>query len=117
MSTTCPNLAPRRAGPLRGRHEQHSHVAQVDAVCQLPVVITQRLQRWLSEWSLAINVSKSTAIIFAFAGRRFIQPRPGTLFSELIELVEIPRYLGVALYTQRNRSPHIDQLRQRTAQE
>ena len=31
------------------------------------------LQRWLSDWRLAINVSKSTAIIFARAGRRFIQ--------------------------------------------
>jgi len=32
------------------------------------------LQRWLSEWRIAIYVSKSTAIIFARAGRRFIQP-------------------------------------------
>ena len=31
------------------------------------------LQRWLSEWRIAINVSKSTALIFAHAGRRFIQ--------------------------------------------
>jgi len=36
------------------------------------------LQRWLSEWRIAINVSKSTAIIFAFAGQRFIQPGPVT---------------------------------------
>ena len=33
------------------------------------------LQRWLTEWRTAINVSKSSAIIFARAGRRFIQPR------------------------------------------
>jgi hypothetical protein len=32
------------------------------------------LQRWLSEWRIAINNSKSTAIIFVRAGRRFIQP-------------------------------------------
>jgi len=37
------------------------------------------LQRWLSEWRIAINVSKSLVIIFARAGRRFIQPRPVTL--------------------------------------
>jgi len=43
------------------------------------------LQRWLSEWRIAINVSKSTAIIFARAGRRFIQLRPVTLFGEPIE--------------------------------
>jgi hypothetical protein len=32
------------------------------------------LHRCLTEWRIAINVSKSTAIIFARAGRRFIQP-------------------------------------------
>jgi len=40
------------------------------------------LQQWLSEWRIAINVSNSAAIIFACAGRRFIQPRPVTLFGE-----------------------------------
>jgi hypothetical protein len=29
-------------------------------------------QRWLSEWRIAINVSKSSAMIFAQAGQRFI---------------------------------------------
>jgi len=33
------------------------------------------LQRLLSEWRIAINVSKSSAMIFARAGRRFMQPR------------------------------------------
>jgi hypothetical protein len=52
------------------------------------------LQRWLSERRIAINVSKSSAIIFARAGRRFIQPRPVTLFREPIEWVETTRCLG-----------------------
>jgi hypothetical protein len=39
------------------------------------------LQRWLTEWKIAINVSKSSAIIFARAGRRYIQPRPVTPFG------------------------------------
>jgi hypothetical protein len=43
------------------------------------------LQRWLSEWRFAINVTKSSAIIFRRATRRFIQPRPVTLFGEPIE--------------------------------
>jgi len=43
------------------------------------------LQRWLSEWRIAINVFKSTAIIFARVGRRFIQPRPVIIFGEPIE--------------------------------
>jgi hypothetical protein len=52
------------------------------------------LQRWLSEWRIVVNVSKNTAIIFARAGRRFIQPQPVTLFGETIEWVETTRYLG-----------------------
>jgi hypothetical protein len=31
------------------------------------------LQRWLSEWRIAINVSKSSAMIFGRAERSFIQ--------------------------------------------
>ena len=38
-------------------------------------------KRRLSEGRLAINVSKSTAIIFTRAGRRFIQPQPVTFFG------------------------------------
>ena len=52
------------------------------------------LQRWLTEWRIAINVSKSSAIIFARAGRRFIQPRSVTLFGEPIKWVDTTRYLG-----------------------
>jgi hypothetical protein len=52
------------------------------------------LQQWLSEWRIAINVSKSTAIIFARAGRRFTQPRPVTLFGEPIQWVDTTRCLG-----------------------
>jgi hypothetical protein len=70
----------------------------------------------LSEWRIAINVSKSTAIIFACAGRRFIQPRPVTFFGELIEWVDRTCYLGVTLDTQLAWLPHIDQVRKRTAQ-
>jgi len=55
------------------------------------------LQRWLNECRIAINVSKSTAIIFARAGRRFIQPRPVTLFGEPIDWVDTTRYLEVSL--------------------
>jgi hypothetical protein len=65
---------------------------------------------------IAINVSKSTAIIFSRAGRRFIQPRPVTLFGEPIEWVDRTRYLGVTLDTRFTWSPQINQLRKRTAQ-
>jgi len=74
------------------------------------------LQRWLSDWRIAINVTKGTSIIFARAGRRFIQPLPLTLFGEPIEWVDTTRYLGVNLDTRLAWSPHIDQVRRRTAQ-
>jgi len=74
------------------------------------------LQQWLSELRIAINVSKSTAIIFARAGRHFIQPRPVTLFGEPIEWVDTSRYLGMTLDTRLTWSPHIDKVRKRTAQ-
>ena len=69
------------------------------------------LQRWLSDWRIAINVSKSSAIIFARGGRRFIQPRPVTIFVEPFEWVDTTRYLGVTLDTRLTWSPHIDQVR------
>jgi hypothetical protein len=69
------------------------------------------LQRWLSEWRISINVSKSTAIIFARAGRRFIQPRPVTLYGEPNKWVDITRYLGVTIDTRLTWSRHIDQVR------
>ena len=69
------------------------------------------LQRWLSEWRIALNVSKSTAIIFEHARRRFIQPRSVTLFGEPNEWVDTTRYLVVTLDTRLTWSPHIDQVR------
>src|SRR5215468_5854976 len=73
------------------------------------------LQRWLSEWRIDINVSKSSAMIFARAGRRFIQPRPVTLFGETIQWVDTTRYLGVTLGKRLTWSPHIGQVSKRTA--
>jgi len=70
----------------------------------------------LSEWRIAINVSKSSAIIFARAGRRVIQSRPVTLFGEPIQWVETARYLGVTLDKRLTWSPHIVQVRKETAQ-
>jgi hypothetical protein len=67
------------------------------------------LQRWLSEWRIAINVSKSSAMILARAGQRFIQLRPVTLFGEPIQWDETTLYLGVILDKRLTWSPHIDQ--------
>jgi hypothetical protein len=44
---------------------------------------------WLTEWRIAINVSKSTAIIYMRAGWRHVKPRPLTLFGEPIQWVDM----------------------------
>ena len=55
-------------------------------------------------------------MIFALAGRRFIQPRLATLFGEPIQWVETTRYLGLTLDKRLTWSPHIVQARKKTAQ-
>jgi len=112
----APNRALRRVDTLRGRHGHHSNVPLADASCQLPWVILNNIQRWLNEWRIDINVSKTTAIIFARAGRRFFQLRLVKLFGEPIELVDTTRYLRVTLDTRLAWSPQIDQVRRRTVQ-
>jgi hypothetical protein len=74
------------------------------------------LQWWLAEWRIAINVSKSSAIFFARAGRRYIQPRPVIHFGEPIKWVDTIRYLGVTLDKRLTWSRHIKQVRKWTAQ-
>jgi hypothetical protein len=74
------------------------------------------LRRWLSEWRIAIKVSKSTAIIFARAGQRFFRTRLVTLIGEPIQWVDTIHYLAVTLDARLNWSPHIDQVRKKTAQ-
>jgi hypothetical protein len=101
----------------------YSDDTNITAKCRKPTLLVSyleaylnELQRWLSEWGISINVSKSTAIIFARVGRRIIQSRPVTLFRELIQWVDTTRYLGVTLDRRLNWSPHIDQVRKKTAQ-
>jgi hypothetical protein len=53
-----------------------------------------RLDLWVRDWKMAINVSKSTAVLFAKTTKRVQRPRPPKLFEELIKWVETARYLG-----------------------
>jgi hypothetical protein len=73
------------------------------------------LQRWLSEWRIAI-ILKSSAMIFARARWHFIQPQSVTLFEEPIQWVDTTRYLGVTLDKRLTWSPHIEKVSRRTAQ-
>jgi hypothetical protein len=69
---------------LRTYHRQHTSLYKLRiATFHKPTLLANHLEsylsvleRWLREWRLAINVSKSTAMIFARAGWRFFKPRP-----------------------------------------
>jgi hypothetical protein len=74
------------------------------------------LERWLSKWRIAINVSKSSAMLFVKTGRRVPQLRPFRLFGEPIEWVDTARYLGVTLDKRLTWSKHVDQVRKKAAQ-
>jgi hypothetical protein len=43
-----------------------------------------RLERWLRDWRIAINVSKSTAVLFVKAARRIQNPRAMQFLGEPI---------------------------------
>jgi len=52
------------------------------------------LERWLSEWRIAINTSKSSFMLFDKVGRHFPKPQPDQLLGEPIQWVDTARYLG-----------------------
>jgi len=71
------------------------------------------LELWLREWRVAINVKKSSPMLFAKAGKRIAKP---LLFWGPIQWVDTARYLGVILDTRLTFSTHIDQARKKGAQ-
>jgi hypothetical protein len=70
----------------------------------------------VAEWRIAINVSKSSAMLFVKTGRRVPQPRSVQLFGEPIQWVDTARYLEVTLDKRLTWSTHIDQVRKKAAQ-
>jgi hypothetical protein len=75
-----------------------------------------RLELWLRDWRIAINVSKSTAVLFAKTTRCIQRPRPVQLFGEPIQWVDTARYLGVTLDTRLTWSAHVNQVGRKAAQ-
>jgi len=55
------------------------------------------IERWLSKWSIAINVSKCSAMLLAKTGRRISKPRAVQFLGEPIQWADDARYLGVIL--------------------
>jgi hypothetical protein len=53
-----------------------------------------RLELWLRNRRIAINVSNSTAVLFTKSARSARQPRPVQFLGEPIQWVQTARYLG-----------------------
>ena len=70
-----------------------------------------RLEQWLSEWRIAINISNSSGILFAKPGWRFSEPLTVQLFEEPIKWVHETRYLVVTVDKRLTWSKHVDQER------
>jgi hypothetical protein len=75
-----------------------------------------RLDLWVRSWRIAINVSKSTAVLFTKAARRPRQPWPVQFCGEPIQWVQTALYLGVTLNTRLTWSSQANQVRKGAAQ-
>jgi hypothetical protein len=82
-----------------------ANVPSASAARQIPGDICDS-ERWLCEWRMTINVSKSSAMLFAQTGRRIPKPRSVQLFGEPNQWVDDTRYLGVNLDKQFTWSKH-----------
>jgi hypothetical protein len=74
------------------------------------------LEPWVRERRIAINVSKSNAMLFAKAAWRVPRPRPIQFLGEPIEWVDTARYLGVTLDSRLIWRSHIVQVGKKASQ-
>jgi hypothetical protein len=112
--------------PLSSRHAELARYAgdiAVIATSRQPTLLVKYLEtyisdleRWLCEWRIPTNVSKSSVMLFAKTGRRISKLRSVHLYGEPIQWVDYARYLGVTLYKRLIWSTHTDQVRKKEAQ-
>lgn len=91
--------------PVRSHHVELALYADdtaIIATSRKPVLLVSYqksylgyLEWWLREWRITMNVSKSTLMLFAKAGRRNSKPHPVQLSGEPIHWVDRARFLGV----------------------
>jgi hypothetical protein len=111
--------------PVSSRHDELALYADdtvIKASCKSALLFRylktylSDLERWLREWRIAINVSKSNAMLFAKAAWRIPRPRPVQFLAQPIEWVDTARHLGVTLYSRLTWRPHIVQVRKKASQ-
>ena len=102
--------------PVPSRHVELDYTAII-ATSRKPALLVSYLEaclsvleRWLREWRIAINISKSKARLFVKPGWRVPKHRQVQLLGEPIQLVDTARNLGVILDTQMTWSPYILQV-------
>ena len=71
---------------------------------------------WLREWTIIINMSKSTAILFAKAGKFIPKPQPAKLIGPHIHWVDTFRYHELNFDKRFTCSTHISQVRKKAAE-
>jgi hypothetical protein len=78
-------------------------------VCYLEANLC-RLGLWLRDWRIAINVSKSSAVLSGKDARRIQKSRTVQFLGMPIQWVGTAGYLGVTLNTQFSWSSHVNQV-------
>jgi hypothetical protein len=73
------------------------------------------LQRWLREWRIAINVSKSNEMLSPKAAWRIPRHRQVHFFGQPMQWVDTARYLGVNLNSRLTWGSHIVQVRKKAS--
>jgi hypothetical protein len=76
----------------------------------------KRLELWLRDWRITINVSKNTALLFLKTTRCIQRPRPVQLFGEQIQWFDTARYLGLTVDTRLTWSAHVNHVVRKAAQ-
>jgi hypothetical protein len=109
--------------PVPSRHVVYADDTALIATSRSPLLLVSyletylnRLELWLRNCRIAINVSKSTAVLFANTTRHIQRPMPVQLFGEPIQMVDTGRYLGVTLNTRLTWSAHVNQVGRKAAQ-
>jgi hypothetical protein len=111
--------------PTPSRHvelAQYADNAAVAATTRSPSLLVGyleaylgRLEHWLRDWRIAVNVCKSTAVLFDMAARRIQKPRPADFLGQLIQWAETARHLGMTLDTQLTWPAHVNQVGKKAA--
>jgi hypothetical protein len=69
-----------------------------------------RLEYWLRDWRIAVNVSNSAALLLVKTARHVQNPRAVQFFGKPIQWVETARYLWIILDSHLTWSSHVNQM-------